>query len=145
MDPSSELAQMLTRATQYSDFVARYTLYKHQTEQQGVPKDKALLIASETFINYDIPTGAGLQWMNDMGILMFTKFLFRIQKVILRQFRDSPGKALALEAAQLALADAPNITDQNLITYSVVDRLFPNVVEDAYQFPIFNYLQYLWP
>ena len=35
---------------------------------------EAITEASQTFINYDVPTSPGMQYMNDMGLFMFTKF-----------------------------------------------------------------------
>ena len=130
----------LLQATQYSDFVARYAIYKHQLrkiqkkkstldlgpdggvytkKQEEIDLLAALVDISDTFINYDIPTSPELQYLNDMGFLMFTKFLFRIQKVIFRIFKENPVNVLALEALQQGM-----IGDKSDIT----DSMFPDLI-----------------
>jgi hypothetical protein len=56
--------------------------------------DAAIQAASDAFINYDIPSHRKLQWANDMGLVMFTKYLIRIQKVILYLARNHPLSSL---------------------------------------------------
>jgi len=120
--------QQLLKFTQKSDFVARFVLHqhhlrnidrmnakKHLTKEQMVSeKQKALLDVIETFVNYDIPTSPALQYLNDIGVLMFTKFLFRIQKVIVRAFRENPANTMALYAIESAVGDLASIDDSFL-------------------------------
>jgi len=119
----------LLQATQYSDFVARYTLYQHNLTKKGMSKQEALLDIVETFINYDVPTSPELQWLNDMGFLMFTKFLFRIQKVIFKLIKDNPANALALHALQRGFGEVSDITDSNLVTTSLFGRIRNSLTE----------------
>lgn len=88
--------QTLSSVTQHSDFVARYALYQHMTNKARNPMthDAAIQLASDAFINYDIPSHRKLQWANDMGFVMFTKYLIRIQKVILYLARNHPLSSL---------------------------------------------------
>lgn len=88
--------QTLSSVTQHSDFVARYALYQHMTNKARNPMthDAAIQAASDAFINYDIPSHRKLQWANDMGLVMFTKYLIRIQKVILYLARNHPLSSL---------------------------------------------------
>jgi len=88
--------QTLSSVTQHSDFVARYALYQHMTNKARNPMthDAAIQLASDAFINYDIPSHRKLQWANDMGLVMFTKYLIRIQKVILYLARNHPVSSL---------------------------------------------------
>ena len=114
--------KVLRDATQLSDFVARYALYKHKQET-GMEKAEAINYVVETFVNYDLPTHAALQYANDMGFVMFSKFFLRIQKVILRQLVDKPVNVLAtLWAQQLLSYDAPDIMDTAFSTSGVTNR-----------------------
>lgn len=120
--------QQLLQFTQKSDFVARFVLYQHHMrkidkenakkslskEQVVSAKQKALLDVIETFVNYDIPTSPAIQYLNDIGVLMFTKFLFRIQKVIVRLFRENPANTMALYALEHAVGDLASIDDSFL-------------------------------
>ena len=169
--------RQLLKATQYSDFVARYALYKHRENQvkkldpkefkqyeklndkkdkiiriirtskltptqrkvlddelnridKKLSKNKAALIMNDalieiidTFINYDLPTSPLLQYANDMGVLMFTKFLLRIQRIIYRQLKERPVSVISLELMKHGITDFSTILESNLITSSLRGRL----------------------
>jgi len=115
--------KQLLKGTQYSDFVARYALYK-DLQNKGVKKDAAILQVIDAFINYDVPTSPELQYLNDMGILMFSKFLFRIQRIIFNIFKDNPVNALSIQALQVGFGNVPDITDSNLLTTSLISRIY---------------------
>lgn len=92
--PSTPLYQFLHSATQYSDFSAKYVLYKHLTERRGKSEDYALFEAQDNFINYDVPTSPWLQYANDMGLVMFTKYNLRIQKALFKLIAERPASAI---------------------------------------------------
>lgn len=100
MGHDSALYQALHRATQLSDFVARYTLYQHLVgrKDKPLPKDAAIQQASDAFINYDIPMQRGMQYLDNMGFFMFSKYFLRIQRVIFRLEQNKPGRVLATMA-----------------------------------------------
>ncbi len=94
MAHDTKLYQGLSRITQLSDFVARYTLYQHVTNRKVNPlsKEDAIFEASETFINYDTPMHPTMQYLDDMGITMFTKYFLRIQRVLLKLAKENPAR-----------------------------------------------------
>jgi ribosomal protein L7Ae-like RNA K-turn-binding protein len=128
--------QQLLQFTQKSDFVARFVLYQHYLrnidrkhakkaltkEQIVAERQKALLDVIETFVNYDIPTSPAIQYLNDIGVLMFTKFLFRIQKVIVRTFRENPANTMALYALENAVGDLATIDDSFLPWSNLMEK-----------------------
>ena len=125
--------KLLFRGTQYSDFVARYALFKHNINTRKMSKDAALKDIIESFINYDIPTSKEMQYLNDMGFFMFTKFLFRIQRVIFRLYKEKPATAITAYSIQEILGEYSDIPDSNLLTSSVLDRLnTPAETADAF-------------
>lgn len=95
--PSTPLYQFLHSSTQYSDFSAKYVLYKYYTEKapKKLSHEAALQEASNNFINYDVPTSPWMQYANDMGILMFTKYNLRIQKAMFKLIAERPASALS--------------------------------------------------
>lgn len=105
------------KQTQLSDFVARYTLYQHLTTRKENPlsKNDALHRASEAFINYDIPMHRALQYIDDMGLVMFNKYALRIQRVILQTVRENPSRALALLLMQSMIVGIPTVMDASVI------------------------------
>ena len=92
--PSTKLYQFLATTTQLSDFVAKYTMSKH-LQAGGMSASESLIEASKTFINYDLPTSQGLQYANDMGLFMFTKYFLRIQAVLFKLLGKKAGSVIA--------------------------------------------------
>jgi hypothetical protein len=76
--------------TQMSDFIARYTLYKYNTEVKGMSDDKAWKLIVETFVNYDQPLNRYLQWSNDIGAVLFVKYWLRIQRAGFNLIKEKP-------------------------------------------------------
>lgn len=108
--------QFLSKSTQYSDFVSRYALYKHETTKKNpTSKDEAMFLASETFVNYDIPLPKTLQYLDDHGILMFTKYFLSIQRVLVKLFRDKPLSVINMIAMNNFLFDMPIVTDSMVL------------------------------
>jgi hypothetical protein len=61
------------------------------------------------FINYDRPQSSKEQYLNDMGLMMFTKFLKRIQPVIVRGLSERPISTLLFLMSQATIADTSDI------------------------------------
>jgi hypothetical protein len=132
--------KFLEATTRYSDFVARYAMYKWLTEGQENPvtKDVALKDVLETFVQYDPPSSRELQYLNDIGLALFTKYALRIQKVIFRLFRDRTDSALGLMLLENYMGNVPDPTDSFIpginTAFTGMDELFApgaNLVLDA--------------
>lgn len=97
VSPDTPLYKLLNNATQFSDFSSKYVMYKYYTQKakEKLSHDDALKIASDNFINYDVPTSRGLQYLNDMGVVMFTKYNIRIQKALFQLLKKRPAAAMA--------------------------------------------------
>lgn len=109
--------QFLAQTTQLSDFVARYTLFQYQTTRAVNPlsREEALRKATEAFINYDVPTHRAIQYLNNMGILPFTKYYMRIQKVIFQLWRENPARAMALLAFNMFFDGVQTVMDSSFL------------------------------
>lgn len=107
----------LAHITQLSDFVGRYALYQHLTTRKDNPISEKFAIqeVSDAFINYDVPMHRDLQYLDDMGIMMFTKYFLRIQRVIRGRFKHAPGKVAMLLATQGYLDWLPGPLDSSII------------------------------
>lgn len=97
VSPDTPLYKFLNNATQFSDFSSKYVMYKYYTNKakDKLSHDEALQVASDNFVNYDVPTSRGLQYLNDMGIVMFTKYNIRIQKALFQLLKKRPATAMA--------------------------------------------------
>jgi len=118
--------KLMAKGIQYSDFVARYAV-KEAMIRQGPPPSQSSMTDKEwhdyvmntvvdTFINYSVPDSKLVQYLNDMGLLMFTKYFIRIQRVIRHGARKHPVNFLLAILAQEAIMGIDDITDQSLLT-----------------------------
>jgi hypothetical protein len=98
MTHDTPIYKLMNDLTIMSDFTSRYVLHQHLTTRKNDPMSTAesLQRARAAFVNYDVPTHKGVQYMNDMGLLWFTKYYMRIQMVIIAMVRENPARALAL-------------------------------------------------
>lgn len=113
MTHDTPLYKALSQGTQVSDFVARYTLYQHliQRKRKRMDHDAAIQRASDMFINYDVPTHRMVQYLNDMGLLRFTKYYIRIQRAILTLYREQPARALLVTLMDVLMPGLSLLTD----------------------------------
>ena len=120
MVPGSNTFNMAIAATQYGDFIGRYVKYTYDKNVKGISQRDAINRALASFIYYDMPQNRWLQFMNDNGFMMFTKFFLRIQPVIARMFQENPLKATGVLAAQQALMSP---FDENIGTFALFQGL----------------------
>lgn len=109
--------KFLSQATQLSDLVARYALYEHAISRTQDPLSSAdaLKLAEDSFVNYDLPSHRTIQYMNDMGLVMFTKYYLRIQKVIMRLVKEHPARGLMLAALNNYFSGLQSVMDSSWI------------------------------
>lgn len=117
MTHDTTVYQFLSKATQYSDFVARYAMYKHLTERAKVKMSKADAIheASEAFVMYDVPMPKTLQYLDETNVLPFIKYSLSIQRVLAKMFKDKPLAALNMVLMADVLGNLPVPTDSSYI------------------------------
>tara|TARA_R110002167_G_scaffold301130_1_gene505398 strand:+ start:5089 stop:17610 length:12522 start_codon:yes stop_codon:yes gene_type:complete len=102
---------------QISDFIARYALYSHQTEQRGMSKDKAYKLMIETFVNYDQPLNRYLAYGNDIGAILFIKYWMRIQRAGLNLIKEKPVNVMLLLTGNSLLdLDIETILNSSIVT-----------------------------
>ena len=117
MTHDTQMYQTLSKITQLSDFVARYTLYQHLINKAKDPlsKTEAIHEASDAFVNYDIPMHRGLQFSDDMGITPFTKYFLRIQRVLLKLTRENPARVFTTLMLNNFLDLGPIVLDSSFV------------------------------
>ena len=79
---------------------------------------------SDAFINYDIPSHRKVQWANDVGLVMFTKYYIRIQKVILKIMKENPVSGLAMLLLNNYWDALPMLFDSGVLADSYGGGLF---------------------
>ena len=139
VSPSTPLYQFLNNTTQLSDFTAKYAMYNHYrnnvAKKDRLDHDAAIQIASDNFINYDMPTSKGMQYLNDMGIIMFSKYNLRIQKALFRLLERKPARALLQALLMHSGTDIPYgidpiVWNQMGIPFREGAFAFPSVLDE---------------
>ena len=110
-------------------------MHKHLTERKGDPltSEEAIRRARQAFVNYDTPTAKPVQYLNDMGLLWFTKYYLRIQAVIMQLVREQPLRAAALLGIDNFFVNVSDILDSSFISKSPV-----NMGAGAFEYPLSN-------
>lgn len=113
IDKGTAPHKFLSDAAQFSDFAAKYALYNHLTQHatEKLGHAEALQRASDAFVNYDIPATATRQYLDDMGITMFTKYRVRIQRAMFYLMDKRPASVLAHMAITGQFTNAPDAMD----------------------------------
>lgn len=131
MTHDSAVYKFMRDSTQVSDFAARYVLHKHNMQNVKMTSDDSINMIVDVFINYDLPTHQALQYGNDMGITLFTKFFIRIQKIIWYMAKNHPGNTVASLLGQMMFGDISDITDALATPDKIINKLNLNLVDTA--------------
>jgi ribosomal protein L7Ae-like RNA K-turn-binding protein len=102
----------------------------------------------DEFVNYAIPNGKVEEHLNRIGVLQFTKYLKRIQRVIVESSMTNPAKTALLLAFTSLVWDASHIHDSSAMLRAVYGdhALFGIVpvyspwhnIENVFTPPLFN-------
>lgn len=115
---STKLYQVLNRATQYGDFIAKSIYYDHLMNQ-GLSDEVAQAMINEEFVNYSVLPGRVRSALESNGLTWFMNFKIRILKIAAKQIRDNPVRSLALNMA----VDVGGPIEDNLLTVIGEGRL----------------------
>ena len=124
MTHDSSIYKFMRDMAQISDFAARYSLHKNNMKK-GKAYSDSIRDITHTFINYDVPTHKGVQYLNDMGVLGFTKYLFRIQQVLIKRIGSNPTRVMITQALQMLFGmNVPDPYDGALTISRILRRFF---------------------
>ena len=99
----------------------------------------------EDFINYAKPSSRMEEYLNKVGILMFTKYVKRIQRIILKTGSNAPLKASVGALAFSYIGGLPSIHEQSFLVKDWYgDSLGPGNVFPVYS-PIENFMNFITP
>lgn len=126
--PGTPLHNFLAHSTQFSDLAAKYSLTRHRMSE-GMSSKDAIAEAQDAFINYDVPTGRGLDYMNKMGLFMFTKFLIRFQQIMIKMLEKN---AAGVIAQHMAVEHFTNMS-------GLLEPMFLNRIGNPFSSSIFGY------
>jgi hypothetical protein len=112
--------------------VENYEERKERFIQEEKAKDEANRIwkLSNAHIDYGLLDNKYLDYMNRIGLVMFTKYLFGIQRMILSMAKEHPVTVLSILAMQLLLGwDPDDPFDSNIIQKSPLTRFMHGPID----------------
>ena len=124
---------------QYSDLVARAT-QNDLLKAKGVSHAERMNIIMDDFVNYNKPASSFEEYLNQMGLVMFTKYMKRIQRALKNFVNKKPLNAFLTVAGQEMFYDIDDVTDQFALTRSyknldqdVIDQMLGILTPASYQ------------
>jgi hypothetical protein len=121
---NTKLFKFMEKGIQASDFAARYAQY-HLMIEKGVDKEKAIKIVRDNYINYNKPNSKAMEWANQMGFIMFTKYFTRIQRVIRDYGKNHPAKVLlAFLGQEYVIGDIDDPIDQSAVNKDIGNMVY---------------------
>jgi hypothetical protein len=137
LNENTSYFEVVTKATQMSDFVSRLTVYqlglekagakmgaKRRNEMLNTPvkdskvKQDLIWKVLDVYINYGKPDSPFENYLNQMGFVMFTKYAKRIQRAIVRSGKEKPVNIILSAILQEAFLDVDDIWDQHPLVRS---------------------------
>lgn len=115
---STKIYQIANRATQYGDFLAKSIYYDHLLSQ-GLAPDVVVARINEEFVNFSTQPGRVRSALERNGLSWFMAFKLRIAKIAMRQLRDNPVRALAVNA----VLDVGSPIEDNIFSVMAEGRL----------------------
>ena len=117
MTSDTPIYKLMLKSTQMSDFVARYTHYQYVRNRKHNPmsKEDALYEIKEAYVQYDLPSHKGLDYLNKIGLVRFTKYYLRIQRVLLSMYKDQPVRAMLMLLFSKYLSDAATVQESSML------------------------------
>ena len=94
MTQGSMVYSLLDQAVDLGDFVAKYTLFKHYTNNKGMDINEAMDRVAVEFIDYGMLTNKYIQFAEVTGLMAFFKYYMRIQMVIFDMIKQNPARVL---------------------------------------------------
>ena len=123
MTHDTSIYKVLNQATILSDFTSRFALHEHQIKRKHnrLDSEESLRRARAYFVNYDVPSHIALQYLNDTGLLWFTKYYIRIQAVIIHIVKENPLGALSILGLNEFVGDFADIMDSSVLDHLPVN------------------------
>ena len=104
----------LRDAAQISDFAGRFALVEHLKKTTDMDSTERVGAAMDMFHDYDLPTNRMVNWMNKIGMLLFTKYFVRVMKIMYNTLVANPARVIAQTMLQHVFFDVTDIYDTSL-------------------------------
>nr|QTZ82741.1 MAG: virion RNA polymerase [Enquatrovirus sp.] len=122
----TEAHNAMKQLMDYGDFVAKYALYTHMTQNRGMDSEHSINVIRDEFVDYAMNRGALFDWANKVGLTWFLSYKLAIQKIFFRSLRRNALRTAAVwgsaKAAAKVVEDVPILNQ--LIEDTVMDQSY---------------------
>ena len=110
----SNTYNVLQMGTIMSDFAFKVAVHEHHKREGKLSKKESFDRINYIFLAYESPSSKPVAYLESIGLLMFTKYALRIQRVIITSFADNPSRVIRTAMMQDWLAPTmPNMLDSS--------------------------------
>lgn len=122
--PSTDIYKAMHMLATSTDITARYALYTHlmkgsnklTAEQREAKQAEVIRVVRDSYVDYNLPTNRFIQSLDDYGIVPFSKYYMRMNKVYLQLAKDSPGKLLQLHLANSFASSLDTVNSSTMLS-----------------------------
>ena len=90
VNENTSLYGTLLKVVQYSDIISRYAV-SEALMKKGMSERESMNYLDQLFVNYNYNENRYLKYMNDIGLVMFTKYFFRTPKALIHMASKYPA------------------------------------------------------
>lgn len=118
---NTSVGRALNEYVHLADFISRYALYHGLKKQGKLSEDEIIDTVSDAFIDYDSVTSRSLKLLNDMKLLLFTRFFTRSQRLLTDHLVNRPvSTASHLLTQYFSGINLPDIFDTNVFSKDIL-------------------------
>lgn len=135
----TEYFKFMDLVVKYHDVTARAT-HNELLKEKGISYDKRMNILMDDFTNINKPASSFEEYLNQMGLVLFTKYMKRIQRALKNFVSEKPMNAFLTVLGQEVFYDFEDVTDQFLLTrsyknldQSMLDQMLGILTPASYQ------------
>lgn len=94
MTKDTSIYKIMFAGTQYGDFLAKAIYYDYLKNNKNLSEDKAMMLITDEFINYDSNAGRLRSYLDLMGATWFMNYKIRSIKIAHKMLKNRPFAAL---------------------------------------------------
>ena len=119
----------MQQATILSDFVFKFAMYEHNRKIRGMGTTENIGKIKHLFLDYNVSSPKPIDALESTGLMMFTKYKIRAQRIAVDAFDENASRALFQYGLQTQFAGGANIFDSN---YLIGDANLGTIIQNPF-------------
>jgi hypothetical protein len=105
----------MQQATILTDFVFKFAMFEHNRKNRNMGTTENIAKIKHIFFDYNVSSPKPIEAMESAGLMMFTKFPMRAQRVAVDALDENASRAVTQFVLQTQFAGGTNMFDANYI------------------------------